>query len=616
MAHLRIASYNCRGLPKSKTDLLLRPDICDLLSCNDIVCMQETWFSKQDLVSLNCMHDEFNGVGVSTTDFNERLVAGHPPGGLAIMWRKEIDMSVSNVELGFDWCHAIELSSDDKKCLIINLYMPYQCHENEDCFLYRLGVLRALIEEVDSTCFVLLGDWNANISSNSSAFSNHLLKFCSDNHLQLSSKLLLPADTHTYISESWQTYSWLDHVVSSMDFHNSVSEMAVCYDITDVDHVPVRMCVNVAHIPRLSASVNDTSTKLNWSTLSEQALREYRRLTDVFLRQIVIDEKLLCADANCSDSDHKNLIDKLYGDIVKCLVDSSEVITAKKKNSHYNKPGWSNYVSDLYNSSKYVHQLWVNAGKPRQGDIFNLYKSSRARCKYAIRFVKKNENILRKEAMAAKLAQHDYKSFWKEVKCISRSKTPLPNNINGVCGEVNIAEIWKNHYIELFNCVGGNNNSANQSVNCSSGDIAVEQSEVYSAINDLASNKSCGLDCVYAEHLKYASSYLYHLLKICFTACFIHGYLPDKMMSVVLVPVIKNKSGSITSIDNYRPIAVTSVISKVVERILLNRMHDYIETQPNQFGFKNKLGTDICLQRNCQCLLSNEQYNIFMFSGC
>lgn len=47
--------------------------------------------------------------------------------------------------------------------------------------------------------------------------------------------------------------------------------------------------------------------------------------------------------------------------------------------------------------------------------------------------------------------------------------------------------------------------------------------------------------------------------------------------------------------DNYRPIAITSVASKVLELILLKHMSDYLGTLCNQFGFKSRHGTDMCI---------------------
>ena len=53
-------------------------------------------------------------------------------------------------------------------------------------------------------------------------------------------------------------------------------------------------------------------------------------------------------------------------------------------------------------------------------------------------------------------------------------------------------------------------------------------------------------------------------------------------MSVVLIPIIKDKKAKISSIDNYRPVAVASVVSKVVEPILLDRLSEYLDTMGNQ----------------------------------
>ena len=52
-------------------------------------------------------------------------------------------------------------------------------------------------------------------------------------------------------------------------------------------------------------------------------------------------------------------------------------------------------------------------------------------------------------------------------------------------------------------------------------------------------------------HLKYSSPRLASMLALCFTKMFSHGYLPTHMLSVQLVPIIKSKSGLISSKDNY-----------------------------------------------------------------
>ena len=65
-------------------------------------------------------------------------------------------------------------------------------------------------------------------------------------------------------------------------------------------------------------------------------------------------------------------------------------------------------------------------------------------------------------------------------------------------------------------------------------------------------------------------------------------------MDTILTPIIKDKKGNISSKDNYRPIAVTSVISKVLESVILDRYKMCFITCDSQFGFKNEHSIDLC----------------------
>ena len=64
-AGLNIASYNCRGLPKTRNKLLLRPDILAIFEQNEIICFQETHYSKQNLKLLNGLCEEYIGIGAA-----------------------------------------------------------------------------------------------------------------------------------------------------------------------------------------------------------------------------------------------------------------------------------------------------------------------------------------------------------------------------------------------------------------------------------------------------------------------------------------------------------------------------------------------------------------------
>lgn len=66
-------------------------------------------------------------------------------------------------------------------------------------------------------------------------------------------------------------------------------------------------------------------------------------------------------------------------------------------------------------------------------------------------------------------------------------------------------------------------------------------------------------------------------------------------MPVILVPVITAKDGKAGSIDTYMPIAIASVLSKVLKKILSDHISPFIFNTDSQFGFKADHSTDLCL---------------------
>jgi hypothetical protein len=75
----------------------------------------------------------------------------------------------------------------------------------------------------------------------------------------------------------------------------------------------------------------------------------------------------------------------------------------------------------------------------------------------------------------------------------------------------------------------------------------------------------------------------------------VHGHLPSKMTDTVMVPLVKNKNNSLTDKNNYRPIALACITSKVFEKLLLSRCEQNLNTTGAQFGFKPKHSTDMAI---------------------
>jgi hypothetical protein len=59
---------------------------------------------------------------------------------------------------------------------------------------------------------------------------------------------------------------------------------------------------------------------------------------------------------------------------------------------------------------------------------------------------------------------------------------------------------------------------------------------------------------------------------------FSHGHVPEKFGLGVSMPLLKDKSGNVNDVSNYRAITLIPVISKVLEGVILALCYDYFLT--------------------------------------
>lgn len=108
----------------------------------------------------------------------------------------------------------------------------------------------------------------------------------------------------------------------------------------------------------------------------------------------------------------------------------------------------------------------------------------------------------------------------------------------------------------------------------------------------MSRGKSPGHDSLSIEHLKHAGPHLARLLAMLFNFCISHSYMPEEMIRTVVIPVVKNKISDITDKNNYRPISLATVVSKVFDSMLNSRLTQHIKLHDNQFGFQTGLSTE------------------------
>ena len=123
--------------------------------------------------------------------------------------------------------------------------------------------------------------------------------------------------------------------------------------------------------------------------------------------------------------------------------------------------------------------------------------------------------------------------------------------------------------------------------------ISISETDVMRSINKLKCNTSSGPDELPPVLLKRLKHCLCKPLAIMFGQLVSVGKVPEAWHDAYIVPVFKK--GSAGDVTNYRPISLTCVLSKVMERIIASKILDHLQfnniLSNSQHGFMRRRST-------------------------
>ena len=120
--------------------------------------------------------------------------------------------------------------------------------------------------------------------------------------------------------------------------------------------------------------------------------------------------------------------------------------------------------------------------------------------------------------------------------------------------------------------------------------IFITPKMVRKVIMNLYLSKASGPDCIPVVDLKNCEPELSYILAELFNKCLKESCFPDCWKVSSVVPVFKNV-GERSTAKNYRPVSLLSVVSKVFEKLVNNRIVDHLEKcglfSDFQYGFRS-----------------------------
>ena len=595
----QICSFNCNSLKNSLTEINM---LCEQF---DIVFLQETWLAKFELSSLNSIHDQFSGLGVSAFDSSKSLLAGRPYGGVAILWKKTLQPCVS-AHIISERIMKIDIATNIGLVSLLNVYLPTDYHDlnSLDEFCMCIGQLATVLDDISGNTgfYGIIGDCNAN--SHGSTFFTELSAFCMENGLTISDVQLLEGDknVHTFVSAAHGSTSWIDHCLSSPLLHSKVTDISVLHNVSVTDHLP--LVIELQLQPATMAALDTVlprTPKPNWKTANVHNINAYNisihQQLEPLLPGILSDLHANCS-VNCVQDLHIDYILKFYTVLVESVLLSGNLCIEPKNVGHVNNPkcipGWNENVRLKHEMARAAFLHWRDCGSPKDGSASSQMRQTRLAFKYALRKLKRDNLRVKSNKLAASFVNQDPTRFWSLIRHGLGGGTPLPQSLGGLTGNVNISKMWKDHFERILNdnsCGSDTEMLAQLAKEPVRQTPPISAEDVSIAVAKLKSNKAPGWDLVSADHLIHMHPQFHDILAVLFNTMLNHSHLPDGLAHSLLVPLLKDKSGKIDDQANYRAIALSTTLSKVLELILVERLKPYLSTCDAQFGFKSGLST-------------------------
>ena len=245
-----------------------------------------------------------------------------------------------------------------------------------------------------------------------------------------------------------------------------------------------------------------------------------------------------------------------------------------------NKPWVTKELKTLLNQKKYIFA---------KGNKLELKSKQREIKKEIVRCKEKYKEKLESCFYSGKI-----KETWKSLKTIinwTQKKTATPDNIN-------LDEL--NKFYSRFDLVDNSQEieefrkylDESTSADC---EIVLSEEDTKNIFSKLNERKSPGPDGISGKMLKMCCEQLCHVYTYIFNLSLIYSSIPKMWKTSEIVPI--PKKDKISTINDLRPIALTSIVMKCFEKLILSKIKAQTKNilDPHQFAYQSKRSVEDAL---------------------
>ena len=563
----------------------------------DVFLLQEHWLTPANLCKFDIFKGYFSfGCSAMSECVSSGILRGRPFGGVITLIDNDLRAVTRTI-------HSSERYSIVKvnNYIIINIYLPCVGTDNRPLICQDIfNDIWSWREQYSDCECIIAGDFNVNLDLDDS-IARQINSFCLGHDLIRCDIQCHQAPMATYVSDALNQESTIDYMfASSLNGRTTVDYGIIDPDINYSDHLPIFGIFTFSSLcpsDHFRVSLVDSPTQLRWDHAD---ITSYYSYTYTHLVPILNDIDCLVNQLDYLCDPVISHIERICSNITGVLSNAANLFVPRRRKNFY-KFWWNQELDLLKSESIDSNRLWKAAGKPRSGEIFNKRQLCKMRYRKQIRDSEALVLTSYTNELHEALLNKDCVSFWKSWN----SKFDSVKKCVEVEGHVDpriIADKLGIHFSQLY---VANNKSRADELHAEyvqrraqySGfplkiDTLFDADLVSHVIDDLHRGKASDLDGLSAEHLLNCHPVISCILAKLFRLLVQFSYVPTGFCRSYTVPIPKVKDCRTQSMlfDDFRGIAISSILSKVFEHCILIRFSHYLSSEDNQFGFKKGVG--------------------------
>ena len=566
---------NIRSLHKNGDELLTY--LKTLKLSFDVICLTETWL-LEDFSIIAELFPHYNS-------YNSVRLGNQPSGGSTIL----VHSDYSSMEMGELSCNNehleavfVQINHKGKVVRLASCYRPPSFHDFDSfTSLFQEKILALETNSID--CFIC-GDFNLD-----------LLKINENRYVSrfydiLSSMALLPSIVKpTRCTNESQTL--IDNI-----FTNRLDEFdAGILEVDVSDHFAIFILAK-----NIFSMNNNVQKTFQYRILSENNLQNLFNNLSRYQYNDVIDP----VDVNES---LKRLDDIIVRELNVCCPIKTRIKTKREMKN----PWISHELKTLIKKRENYRKLFLqNKMSRNEYNYFRNFVTNKVRWtkqsyyRYLLTDIKKN--IKKTWNVINSLIKPNHKNCKKEISSILFEGEIYNDNQS-------VANILNDHFASVGSKIASTfpeTRTENENVYRES-----ESNFLFKTVTSLdvskiihcLKNKPCHISTYSAKVLKYISAIVSPFLAVIINMSLSTGIFPDMLKLARVVPILK--SGDSTDVNNYRPISVLPILSKIFERVVHAQLQAYLDENnllsDCQYGFRKGRSTTLAVMDHLQYVYEN-----------